>query len=73
MSRHTPQAHVSKTRAFPTLKSEMLSLIEEICPEPIVTPGQSEAEIMFQAGRRSVLRDLRIRFEDSFARPGDPA
>lgn len=66
MSRHTPRAHVSKSRSFPTTRTEIIDLLDEMCPEPVVHPGQSEAEIMFAAGQRSVALMIRKLFEDTF-------
>lgn len=70
MSR-TPTAYSRRKRDFPTSENELLLHIEDLCPEPVLKPGMTEAEIMFQAGRRSVWRDVRAAYEASFARPGD--
>lgn len=70
MSR-TPTAHSRRKHDFPTNENELLLMIEDLCPEPVIKPGMTEADIMFQAGRRSVWRDVRAAYAASFARPGD--
>lgn len=45
-------------RAFPLTVPELLDALEELHPEPTPRPGDASDKLMFDAGRRSVVREL---------------
>jgi hypothetical protein len=60
MTRHQPKAH---TASFPRSVEELIRELDRRFPEPRFTPGQDHAEVMFEAGRRSVVHQLRDAYE----------
>lgn len=68
MSRHQPVAHGARDR-FPTNIPDLLRYLDTLCPEPDVRPDQPIEKIMFAAGRRDLVHQLRREFERSLQRP----
>ncbi|WP_242076571.1 hypothetical protein [Brevundimonas diminuta] len=68
MSRHQPVAHGARDR-FPTNVPDLLKHLDTLCPEPSVRPDQPIEKIMFEAGRRDLVHQLRREFERSVQRP----
>ena len=60
MTRHTPTAHVA---IFPRSVEELIRELDRRFPEPRVTPGADIAEVMYRAGQRSVVHQMRDAFE----------
>ena len=54
---------------LPVTVEELLLFLEELVPEPAIRPTDSPAQIMFEAGRRSVVLQLRELREGSVAEP----
>ncbi len=46
-------------KPFPHTAKELLEALEELQPEPSPLPNDTLASIMFKAGRRSIVRELR--------------
>lgn len=46
-------------KPFPLTAQELLEALDEIIPEPSPRPGDSPDNTMFNAGRRSVVLELR--------------
>lgn len=44
---------------FPHSANELLDLLEELIPEPQPKPHQTPEDVMYEAGRRSVIHTLR--------------
>lgn len=43
---------------LPNTVEELIQLLDELIPEPAPRPGDAPDQIMFNAGRRSVVRQL---------------
>lgn len=54
---------------LPATVEELLLFLEELVPEPAPRPTDSQAQVMFEAGRRSVVLQLRELREGSVAEP----
>lgn len=61
MDRHRPQARSSSL--LPRTVEELLTELGHQYPEPRIAPGETEAEIMYRAGQRSVVVRLLDAFE----------
>lgn len=57
------------TMTLPATVEELLLFLEELIPEPSPRPSDSQAQTMFDAGRRSVVLQLRELREGSVAKP----
>ena len=47
----------------------MLDWLDRFCPEPSPEPGQTLDKVMFEAGRRDMIRAIRREFERSLQLP----
>lgn len=54
---------------LPATVTELLKFLDELIPEPAIRPTDNPARIMFEAGRRSVVLQLRELREGSVAEP----
>jgi len=68
VNRHQPTGHGSRD-TFPISIPALLDWLDRACPELSPTPGQTLEEVMFDAGRRDMVRFIRREFERSLQRP----
>lgn len=61
--RPTNPAPVTATRPFPRSVDALVAELEETYPEFIPTPGTSPEQIMFRAGQRALVTELRRRLD----------
>ncbi|MFN3573636.1 MAG: hypothetical protein ACK4TR_08925 [Phenylobacterium sp.] len=58
-------------RLFPRTPDEFIAELERRAPEPRFGPDQTERQVMFDAGRRAVVREMRDFFIATFNRNPD--
>ncbi|MCZ4108578.1 hypothetical protein O3U67_10840 [Brevundimonas diminuta] len=68
MSRLKPTGHGSRD-TFPINIPDLLDWLDRACPELAPTPTDTLEKVMFEAGRRDMVRFIRREFERSLQRP----
>lgn len=61
-NRHQPTARDTRDK-IPLSTHELVDWLERVCPEPRPHPTQTQEQIMFEAGRRSLVLMIRGEFE----------
>ncbi|CAX63148.1 hypothetical protein PPphikF77_gp31 [Pseudomonas phage phikF77] len=68
MSPTVEGSRTGKGKAHPvTFTSQQIEWLEQTFPEHQISPGTTMEDIQFQAGRRDVVRAIRLRRRDAIA------
>lgn len=62
MNRHQPTARDTRD-PIPLSTADLIDWLEKACPEPRPHPNSSQEQIMYDAGRRSLVHMIRQEFE----------